>query len=112
MTMKAMSFQDNISSIPIDKFKDHYKLDFDLFSMEDAGDFLPYPELFGEPMSFELSFTFPPEHVTELIVLGVRISSVAIDKFEVVGKYLKWMDFLSSIFSNVTRYSSIGILVF
>ena len=35
-TMKAMNFQDDISSIPIDNFKDHYVLVFDLTSMQDA----------------------------------------------------------------------------
>ena len=31
-TMEAMDFQDGISSIPIDDFKDHYVLVFDLTS--------------------------------------------------------------------------------
>ena len=29
-----------------------------------------YPELVGEPLRLELNFTFPLEHLTELIVLG------------------------------------------
>ena len=33
VTMKAMNFQDDIPSIPIDNFKDHYVLVFDLTSM-------------------------------------------------------------------------------
>ena len=35
-TMKAMIFQDDIPSIPIDSFKDFYVLVFDLTSMQDA----------------------------------------------------------------------------
>ena len=35
-TMKAMKFQDDIPSIPIDNFKDHYVLVFDLTSIQDA----------------------------------------------------------------------------
>ena len=35
-TMKAMNVQDGIPSVPIDDFKDHYVLVFDLISMEDA----------------------------------------------------------------------------
>ena len=35
-TMKAMNFQDDIPSIGIDNFKDHYVLVFDLTSMQDA----------------------------------------------------------------------------
>ena len=87
-TMKAMNFQDDIPSIPNDKFKDHYVLVFDLTSMQDATENCHYPELVGEPLRLELNFTFPLEHVTELIVLGERMSSVAVDKFGVVGKYI------------------------
>ena len=35
-TMKAKNFQYDIRSIPIDNFKDHYVLVFDLTSMQDA----------------------------------------------------------------------------
>ena len=85
-TMKAMNFQDDIPSIPIDNFKDHYVLVFDLTSMQDATENCHYPELVGEPLRLELNFTFPLEHLTELIVLAERMSSVAVDKFGVVGK--------------------------
>ena len=85
-TMKAMNFQDDIPSIPIDNFKDHYVLVFDLTSIQDATENRHYPELVGEPLKLELNFTFPLEHVTELIVLGERMSSVAVDEFGVVGK--------------------------
>ena len=34
--MKAMNFQDDIPSIPIDNFKNHYVLLFDLTSMQDC----------------------------------------------------------------------------
>ena len=84
--MKAMIFQDDIPSIPFDNFKDHYVLVFDLTSMQDATENCHYPELVGEPLRLELNFTFPLEHVTELIVLGERMSSVTVDKFGVFGK--------------------------
>ena len=80
-TMKALNFQDDIPSIPIDDFKSHYVLVFDLTSMQDATEVSHYPKLVGEPLSLELNSTFPLEHVTELIVLGERISWVAVDKF-------------------------------
>ena len=35
-TMKAMNFQDNNPSIPVDDFKGHYVLVFDLISKQDA----------------------------------------------------------------------------
>ena len=67
-TMKAMNFQDVIPSIPIDTFRDHYVLVFDLTSMQHAIENLHYPELDGKPLRLELNFTFPLEHVTELMV--------------------------------------------
>ena len=85
-TMKAMTFQDDIPSIPIDSFKDHYVLVFDLISLQDATENCHYPELVGEPLRLELNFTFPVEHVTELNVLGEQMFSVGVDKFGVVGK--------------------------
>ena len=85
-TMKAMNFQYDIPSSPIDNFKDHYVLVFDLTSVQDATENCHYPELVGEPLRLELNFTQPLENVTELIVLGERMSSVAVDKFGVVGK--------------------------
>ena len=85
-TMKARKFQDDIPSLPIDKLKDHYVLVFYLTSMQDATENCHYPELVGEPPRLELNSTFPLEHVTELNVLGERMSSIAVDKFGVVGK--------------------------
>ena len=85
-TMKLMNFQDDIPSIPTNNFKDHYVLVFDLTSMQDATKNCHYSELVGEALRLELNSTFPLEHVTELIVLGDRMSSVAVNKFGVVGK--------------------------
>ena len=87
--MKAINFHDDISSFSIDKFKDHYVLVFHLTSMQDAAENCHDPELVGEPLTLELHFTFPLEHVTELIVLGERMSSVAVNKFGVVGKMIQ-----------------------
>ena len=65
--------------------------------MQDAIENCHYPELVGEPFRLELNITFPLEHVTKLIELGERMSSVAVDKFGVVGKiHLKWIMFFSS----------------
>ena len=85
-TMKTMNFQDDIPSVPIDDFKDHYMLVFDLTSMQDATENCHYPELVGESLSLELNFTTPLENVNELIVLRERMSSVAVDRFGVVEK--------------------------
>ena len=84
--MKLMNFQDDIPSIPLDEFKYHYVLAFEVTSMQDATKNCHYPELLGEPLSLELNFTQPLENVTELTVLGELMSSVAADKFGNVGK--------------------------
>ena len=59
---------------------------FDLTSMQDATENSHSPELVGEPLRMKLNFSNPLEIVTELIVSGERMSSVAVDKFGVVGK--------------------------
>ena len=84
-TMKAMIFVDDLPSIPIDNFKDQSVLVFDLTSMQDATDYCHYPELVGETLRLELIFRFALDHITESIVLPERMSSVAVDKFGVVG---------------------------
>ena len=95
--MKAMNFQDDIPSIPIDNFKDHYVLLFDFTSMQDATENCHYPELVAESLRLELNFTLPLEHVTELIVVGERTSPVAVEKFWCCWKkHLKGILFLSS----------------
>ena len=94
-TMKAMNFQDNTPSIPIDDSKDHYVLVFDLTPMQDATENCQYPEFVGEPLRLELNFTHPLQNITEFIVLGERISSVVINKIGVVGKNVeKWINLL------------------
>ena len=82
----TMNFRDDIRSIPKDNLTDHYVVVFDLTSMQDATANWHYPELVEEPLRLELNFTFPLEHVTELIVLGERTSSVAVDKSVVKGQ--------------------------
>ena len=46
-TTKAMNFQDDFPSIPIDDFKNHYVLVFDLTSMQDAREICDYLEPVG-----------------------------------------------------------------
>ena len=84
--MKAMNFQDDIPSTPIDDFEDHYVLVFDLTSMQDATENCHCLELVGEPLRLELNFTHLLENFAEFIALGERMSLVAVDKFGVVGK--------------------------
>ena len=81
-----MNFQEDFPSFPIDNFKVHYVLAFVKTSMQDATEHFQYPELVEEPLRLELNSTCPLEHVTEFIVLGGRMSSVAVDKIVVVEK--------------------------
>ena len=75
--MKAMNFEDDLPSISVDKFEDHYVLVLDLTSPQDVTGKCHYPELVGEPLRLELNFAFPPVRFTELIVLGERMRFVA-----------------------------------
>ena len=92
ITMKAMNFQDDTPSVPVDNFTDHYIIVSDLTSMQDATEHCHYPELIGEPLRLELNFSSLLENVTEVILSRERMSSVAVDKclrmFGVVGKNL------------------------
>ena len=54
--------------------------------MQVATEICPCPELVGEPRPLELNFTFVLEHVTELILLGERMSSVAVASLVLVEK--------------------------
>ena len=87
-TMKAMNFQDDNPSFPVDILEDHYVLMFHLTSMQDATKHCHYPKLIGEPLSLELYFSSPLKNVTEVIVLGQLMSFVAVHKLGVVGKNL------------------------
>ena len=84
--MKAKKFQNDNPSIPIENFKNRYLLVFASNSMQDATENCHYPKPVEELQRLELDFTFPIEHVTELIVMGERTSLIAVDKFGVVGK--------------------------
>ena len=81
-----MNFQDDIPSIPVDKFKHHNAIAFDWTSTHDATENSSYTELVGEPMRLELNFTFDLEHITERIVLEEQSFLVAVDNLGVVGK--------------------------
>ena len=85
---------------------------FDLTSMQDATENCHYLELVGEPLRLELNFTNPLKNVTELILLGEQMSSVAVDKFGVVGKnVLERIILLCSKLSIVSLCSNFGTSV-
>ena len=73
ITMKAMNFQDDIPSIPVDNFKDHFVLVFDLTSRQDATQHCHYLEVIGEPLRLELYFSSPLENVKQKSLYWVNI---------------------------------------
>ena len=84
-TMKAMQFNEDFPAL-LEDFQNHYFLVFDLTSLQDAADHLHYPELSGESSRLGMFFQFPLEQVTEMIVLGERLSNIQIDKFGTIAK--------------------------
>ena len=81
-----MQFSEDFPALHMEDFQNHYILVFDLTSLQDAAEQLHYPELTGESLRLELFFEFPLEQVTEVIVLGERLSNIQNDKF---GKFAK-----------------------
>ena len=85
-TIKSMKFNDENPSLPFEDFENHFILVFDLTSLQDAGDQIFYPEVIGESLRLELYFDKALELVTEIIVLGERLSTVYIDRFGTATK--------------------------
>ena len=85
-TMKATIFQDDIPSITIDDFKDHYVLVSDLTSMQRRSRKVSLSSTCWRTIETGAKFFPLSENFTELIVLGERMSSVAVYRFGVVGK--------------------------
>ena len=108
--MKAMNFQDDIPSNPIDVFKDHYVTVFDLTAKQDDTENFHYPEKVGKHLRLELNITYPQQNVTELIVLEERTSSVAADKFGFVERIFKMVNVALQQIMNLTLKSAISYL--
>ena len=83
-TMKAMQFNEDFPALPVEDFQTHCVLVFDLTSLQDAAEQLHHPELSGESLRLEVCFQFPLEQVTEVIVVGEKLSNVQNDKFGTV----------------------------
>ena len=114
-TMKGMQFNEDFSALPMEDFQNHYILVFDLTSLQDAAEQLPYPELSGESLRLELFFQFPLEQVTEMIVFGERLSNIqkinseqslkSFNLFEFSGSYQKIVTFFGLFFVIVSVLS-------
>ena len=64
----------------------YYILVFDLISLQNAAEQLHFPEVSREKLTLEMFIQFPLEQVTDVIVLGERLSNVQTDKFGTVAK--------------------------
>ena len=84
--MKAMQFNEDLPTLPMEDFQNHHILVFDLTSLQDAAEQLHYRELSGESLRLEKCFQFPLEQVTEVIFVGERLSNIQNDKFGTVAK--------------------------
>ena len=81
-----MQFNEDFPALLMGDFQNHYILVFDLTSLQDAAEHLHCPELSGESLRLEMFFQFTLEQVTEVIVLGERLSNIQTDKFGTVVK--------------------------
>ena len=112
MKMKAMNFQDDIPSIPIDNFENRYKIVFDLTSMQDPTENCHFPQLVGETLRVELSFSFPLEHVIELSVLNECLR-LQLTNLVLSEKNPKWIMLLSNVpkYRNLVSFPSDYVLI-
>ena len=87
-----MNFQYVIPSLRSDKFIANYFLGFDLTSMQNATQNFQYKEWHWEVGKLVLNFTnfaLPLDNLTEFIVLGNWMSSVAVEKFDLNGRNIQ-----------------------
>ena len=88
-----MQFNEDFPALPMEDFQNHYIHVFELTSLQDAAEQLHYPEISGESMRLEMFFQFPLEQVTEVIVLGERLSKFQTDKFRTFVKMFSFFEF-------------------
>ena len=86
--MNSLNFNEEILALPNKLFQNRYVLLFDLTSLQDAGENVGYPELSGDIIRWEIFFELLLGCVTELFVIGVRMSNVKINQFGTVVKYI------------------------
>ena len=84
--MKAKQFNKCFQAFPMEDFKNHFNLVFDLTSLQDAAEQLLYPQLSGKSLRLEIFFQIPLEQVTEVTTSRERLLKVQIDNFGTVAK--------------------------
>ena len=106
-----MRFNEDFPALPMEDFQNYYTLVFDLTSLQDASEQLQYTELGGESLKLEMYFQFPLEQVTELIVLGERLSNVHIDKFGTIAKKIFNFLELSGSYKNFVTFFGLCFVI-
>ena len=109
ITMKAMQFNEYFLALPMEIFKTTI-LVFSLTSLQDAAEQLPYPELSGESLRFEMFFLFALEQVTELIILR---ENYQIFKLIILEESLKWLIIFefSSYYKSFVMFLGLSIVI-
>ena len=76
-TIKALQFNEEFPTVPMENFQSHCTLDFDLTPLQNVAEELHCPERISrESLTSEMFFQFLLKQVPELIVLGERLSNV------------------------------------
>ena len=102
-----MQFNEDFPALPLEDYQNHFFLVFDLTSLQDASEQLHYPEPSGESLRLDMFFQFPLEQVTEVIVLGERLSNIQIDNIGTVAKMFNFFEFSGS-YKNILTF--LGLL--
>ena len=87
-TMKAMQFSDNF---PMKDFQSHYNLAWD--ALQDPAEQLHYPQITGESLRLEKFFQFLLEQLREVIVLGITLLVLQVNKFGTVTELFNFSIF-------------------
>ena len=78
-TMDALAFGYHGHAIPFKNYTNHFLLDFDLTSTQQASNDFPYPELTNAAVSLEFKFSAALPAKTGVFFLGEKASPIYID---------------------------------
>lgn len=85
-TIRALKFDEDGPGVEFQDFDNHFILAFDLTSTQEAHVHMYFRELLAAPLRLELQFKQALEKVVDVLVLGERLSTIAIDKHRAVHK--------------------------
>ena len=97
-----MHLSEDFPSLLLENFQNHLVLDFDSNSLLDAAEQFHRPELSGGRF-----FQFPLQQVTEVIILGERLSNNQIDKFGTAAE----QSLIYTLFKVCFRIFSVVLLI-